>query len=142
MGMKAPDYAELVAQAESAVASVKDPELKRVAFQKVLDDLLGSRPGTDLGKTPPARHTTKSKQSKTPSKRKGPQRYIEEMEGDGFFKKPKTIAQVKAELENRGHHIALTSLSGPLQKLCQRKVFRRQKTKSSGKKQTYAYSEW
>lgn len=35
-----PDYSVLVAQAEMAVASVKDPELKRVAFQKVLDVLL------------------------------------------------------------------------------------------------------
>ena len=33
-------YSELVAQAESAVSAVKDPELKRVAFEKVLDDLL------------------------------------------------------------------------------------------------------
>ncbi len=40
--MKAEDkYAALVAQAERAVASVKDPSLKQIAFQKVLDDLLG-----------------------------------------------------------------------------------------------------
>lgn len=61
---------------------------------------------------------------------------------EGFFKKPKTIAHVKAELENRGHHIPLTSLSGPLQKLCQRKKLRRQRLKTSGKKQTFAYSNW
>lgn len=36
------NYAELVTQAEKAVGSVQDPELRRVAFQKVLDDLLGS----------------------------------------------------------------------------------------------------
>ena len=35
-------YAALVAQAEKAVASVKDPSLKQIAFQKVLDDLLGA----------------------------------------------------------------------------------------------------
>jgi hypothetical protein len=39
------------------------------------------------------------------------------MVDDGFFKKPKTISEVKAELENRGHHIPLTSLSGPMQAL-------------------------
>jgi len=49
---------------------------------------------------------------------------------------------VKAELENRGHHIALTSLSGPLQKLTLKKQLRRQKTKTAGKKQTYSYSNW
>jgi hypothetical protein len=34
------DYSEVVAQAEKAVASVKDPDLKKIAFQKILDDLL------------------------------------------------------------------------------------------------------
>ena len=42
---KAPDYSSLVADAEKAVQSVKDPELKRIAFQKVLDDLLGGGGG-------------------------------------------------------------------------------------------------
>ncbi len=64
------------------------------------------------------------------------------MIGEGFFKKPKTITQVKAELENRGHHIPMTSLSGPLQTLCQQRVLRRQKGKTEGTKQIYAYSEW
>jgi hypothetical protein len=41
-----PDYAQLVAQAEKAVAAVTDPELKRIAFQKVLDDLLAA--GSEL----------------------------------------------------------------------------------------------
>jgi hypothetical protein len=43
-----PGYAELVAQAEKAVAGVADPELKRLAFQKVLDDLSASRSSTSL----------------------------------------------------------------------------------------------
>lgn len=64
------------------------------------------------------------------------------MADEGFFKKPKTIAQVKAELENRGHHIPLTSLSGPLQKLCQHRVLRRQRSKGNGKKMVFTYTEW
>lgn len=136
-------YAELVAQAERAVANVKDPELRRAAFEKILDDLLGSR------RTPPAQPAAAARsraaaQSSSPRKGKGlsgPKAYIEDLVRDGHFKKPKTISQVKAELENRGHHIPLTSLSGPLQKLCQEKVLRRQKTTSGGK-QTYSYSEW
>ncbi len=42
---KPTDYSALVADAEKAVQSVKDPELKRIAFQKVLDDLLSSGGG-------------------------------------------------------------------------------------------------
>lgn len=135
------DYPELVAQAEKAVAGVKDPELRRIAFQKILDDLLGSagspvqRRGVAANKRPTMGEKPKR------AARGGPQAYVEELTKEGFFKKPKTIANVKAELENRGHHIPLTSLSGPLQKLCQRRTLRRQPVKS-GKKQTFAYSHW
>jgi hypothetical protein len=137
-----PDYAKLVSQAEKAVSGVTDPELKRVAFQKVLDDLLvlaaSDRHGTKAA-SPRRKAGTKVPDSKA---RRGPQGYITELIGDGFFAKPKTIAQVKAELENRGHHIPITSLSGPLQALCQKRALRRQKSKISDGKQTYAYSEW
>lgn len=135
------NYQDLVAQAEKAVGGVKDPELRRIAFQKILDDLLvhSASPGKRRECTATVRPATGSK-AKRPGKG-GTQAYVDEIVDEGFFKKPKTIANVKAELENRGHHIPLTSLSGPLQKLCQRKSLRRQKVKS-GKKQTFAYSNW
>lgn len=135
------DYSELVAQAEKAVAGVKDPELRRIAFQKILDDLLGgSASSTRPHKAAAKKRSTVGEKSKRPT-RGGPQAYVEELVEEGFFNKPKTIANVKAELENRGHHIPMTSVSGPLQKLCQRKTLRRQRVKS-GKKQTFAYSHW
>src|SRR5437879_4297655 len=124
------NYPDLVAQAEKAVAGVKDPELRRIAFQKILDNLLGGtaasamRHGTGAKKRPAA-----SEQPKRATKG-GPQAHVEELVEEGFFKRLKTIANVKAELENRVHHIPLTSLSGPLQKLCQRRLLRRQRVKS------------
>lgn len=138
-----PNYPELVAQAEAAVSSVNDPELKRIAFQKILDDLLGGSAGAAK------QHKEKgvpSKASRSVTKAKaspkgGPQAYIEELVDEKYFAKPKTIANVKAELENRGHHIPLTSISGPLQVLCQRRTLRRQKI-ASGNKQSFAYSDW
>jgi hypothetical protein len=137
------DYGDLVAKAEKAVAAVKDPELRRIAFQKILEDLL-SAPHKPIAKAAYGHSTVHVIPRKSkPSGKGGPQAYVAELADDGFFKKPKTIAQVKAELENRGHHIALTSLSGPLQTLCQRKVLRRQKAAGSDKqKQTFAYSDW
>ena len=140
-------YEQLVAQAEAAVSKVKDGELRRVAFEKILDDLLSAEhksPNSvdtkrkanapEKKKTGPRRSTTK--------RRGGPQTYVGELATEGFFKKPKTLSQVKAELENRGHHIPLTSLSGPLQKLCQRRTLRRNRTNGDGRKQTFAYSDW
>ena len=133
-------YAELVKQAENAVSSVKDAELRRVAFERVLNDLLDSGGGTGGSRVVRGRSSAAKKAGAKPNakKRGGPQAYVEEMVDDGFFKKPKTISAVKAELENRGHHIPLTSLSGPMQKLCQRKILRRQK--ADGK--TFSYSNW
>lgn len=144
------NYEDLVKQAEQAVGPVKDPELKRIAFEKILDALL---------ETPEAQRDikTKSKKStarrlsgrkstegqKTTKKRAGTAAYIEELIDEQFFAKPKTIAAVKAELGNRGHHIPLTSLSGPLQSLCQRKRLRREKSQSNdGGKKAFAYSNW
>lgn len=132
-------YSELVAQAERAVAGVKDAELRRVAFERVLGDLLGGVEESATRRAHPARRVAKQPHGKSASKKRGgPQSHIDEMVADGFFKKPKTISEVKAELENRGHHIPVTSLSGPMQKLCQRKVLRRQK--ADGK--TFSYSNW
>jgi hypothetical protein len=135
------NYPELVAQAEKAVAGVKDAELRRIAFQKILDDLLGGSASPSRSRKAAAKKGITAGDKPKRAAQSGPQAYVEELVNEGFFRKPKTIANVRAELENRGHHIPLTSLSGPLQKLCQRKILRRQRVKS-GKKQTFAYSNW
>ncbi len=139
-------YTELVSQAEAAVSGVKDAELRRVAFEKILNDLLsGGR--ADRDDTVAAEKKTSSGQKRKPSTsartspRGGPLAYVSEMIDDGFFKKVKTMGEVKAELENRGHHIPFTSLSGPLQKLCQNRRLRRQKMDRGGKK-AFGYSNW
>jgi hypothetical protein len=142
--MKKPKpYGELVTQAEDATRAIKDPELRRVAFERVLDDLLSGSAGTTQADARAAKHLRRSAPAKA-KKSRGPKGYIRELFDDGFFKKPKTIAEVKAELANHGHHIALTSLSGPLQSLCQDRVLRRHKAKSGdkAKKASYNYSEW
>jgi hypothetical protein len=148
--MAAPNYPALVEQAEKAVQSVKDPELKRIAFQKVLDDLLAADGGSSERREKTAGNRARRKPNKGESggaKKKpasGPRAYIREMHEEGFFKKPKTITDVKVELENRGHHIPMTSLSGPLQGLCKDRVLRRQRTEGKGKsaKKTFSYSNW
>jgi hypothetical protein len=135
-------YPELVAEAEKAVVGIKDAELRRVAFERVLDDLMSTaRPSARVSK--PQR--SGSERSSAPAKKaRGPKAYVRRLVDDGFFKKPKTISEVKAELANQGHHIVLTSLSGPLQQLCKDRVLRRHKSKAGpkDKKAAYNYSEW
>jgi hypothetical protein len=141
-------YAAIVAEAVEAVAAVKDPELRTVAFEKILATLLeGQTAPASRGDTRPGR--TGSKKA-TPAGRSGgkksggPKAYVEALIDEGFFKKQRTIADVKAELANGGRHIALTSLSGPLQALTQERRLRRQKAaaKNGGSKTTYAHSNW
>ena len=144
------NYDNLVRQAEQAVAPVKDPELKRIAFEKILDALLEAPDAHRDIETKSRRSKTKRSSASAPAerqnarkKRSGTAAYIEELIDEQFFAKPKTIVAVKAELANRGHHIPLTSLSGPLQGLCQRKRLRREKSQSTnGGKKAFAYSNW
>lgn len=138
------NYSELVTAAEKAVEAVKNPALRRLAFQKVLDDMLGATPtrGNEPKRRASADTARNAATRDSKAKKGGPQFYVEELANERFFKKPKTISQVRIELKNRGHHLPVTSLSGPLQKLCQRKVLRRQKTEDATKKGSFAYSEW
>lgn len=131
-----------VAEAEAAVAAVKDPNLKVAAFEKVLQHLLSA---SDSGGQRPVKPSlaprTPSAARARPTGRSGPQARIEELIAEGFFKKPRTLGDVKSQLANRGFHIARTSLSGPLQALCQKKLLRRQKG-IAGDKDAFGYSNW
>src|SRR4051794_33395700 len=101
------NYAELVLQAEKAVAGVKDPDLKQIAFKKILDSLFDAKsvePKKVLGQRKKPNPAT----SRKASSKGGPKAYIEELVTDDFFKTPKTINEVKSELENLGHHIVVT----------------------------------
>lgn len=124
-----------VAEAESAVASIKDPELRLAAFEKILQHLLESQ-ANPVKKT---RLVTAASKTKALA---GPTGRIADLIDDGFFKKPRSITEVKAELANRGHHIALTALSTPLQRLCKAKRLRRQKGTASGRAGSYGYTNW
>ncbi len=142
-----PDYSEIVRQAESAVASIKDGDLKTIAFGKILDTLLGQGGNAkDQTHGPAPRRSARRKRTPSaaakPAKRKGgPKGYLEELIDEEFFKTPKTLASIRAELGNRGHHIPVTSLSRPMMLLCQARQLRRQKAKD-GKKQVFTYSNW
>ena len=143
-------YAAMVAEAEASVSAVKDPELRRVAFEKVLMTLLergrsksGGR-GQSAGSERASQAIEKANKRPGGAERQGPKGHVEALIDDGFFKEQRTIAEVKAELAIRGHHIALTSLSGPLQRLTQERRLRRQKVAPDGKgsKAAFSYSNW
>jgi len=78
-------------------------------------------------RTPRKRRSSKASSGlkKERINRKGPQALLEELAGDSFFKAKRTIAEVQAKLEEKGHIYALHSLSTPLLRLTRTKVLRR-----------------
>jgi len=138
MTTSANDLKRLVAEAEAAVADVKDPELKAAAFEKILERLLST------GQSEPAKPKGGSRAVAAPVPKKvkdGPTARIEDLIEAKFFKKPRTLADVKTELANQGHHIPNTTLSPLLLALCRKKKLRRQKG-IAGDKSGYGYTNW
>ncbi len=77
---KGAEYAAMVAEAEASVSAVKDPELRRVAFEKILGTLLEgtqARPREQKAArrvrraAPGIERTTKAKGTATSARAKG-----------------------------------------------------------------------
>lgn len=138
------EYQQKISLAETAVSDMADPQLKQVAFAKILEQLLSQ--GTDDRRrpTPLAKDTTQrhSQQRSRDGIARGPVGLIEVLVNEQFFQHGKSLRDVQAELQNRGHRIPRTSLSGPLQGLCRRRALRRMKEMSSSGKTVYVYSNW
>jgi len=127
------DYAALVRQAEAAVGTMKDAELRKIAFEKILSRLMGdglapSNRQPACPETTKARTVTYTGKVRTEkASRGGPIACIQELVNEGFFNQQRTMGDLKTELANRGRHFPRTSLSAPLQRLTQGRVLRRQK---------------
>jgi len=134
------DYAKMVKEAQEAVESLKDAELKGIAFGRILETLLGQQAEAPDAEKPTRK--LRGKRTTPPGKKKtGPTGQIEQLIQEGFFRNPKTLAAVKAELANRGHHLPLTTLSPTMMALCQKRRLRRQKV-TDGQKSVFKYSNW
>jgi len=131
------DFQSIIKEAEQAVQSVKDPALKAVAFGKVIDALIGN----DGSPPPRAERTRRGRHVPQGGKKSGTSGVLQELVDRDFFGSQRSLSDIKTELANGGHHVPLTSLSGPMQALCKRRILRREK-KTVGNKQTYVYSNW
>lgn len=135
------ELSKLVIKAQESVSDVKDKELKKIAFEKILDHLLNHQTEVVNPKVDFKKNVTSKIKNKTQKKKLGTMAYIQDLVDDNFFSEPRLLSEVQEELRNRGHHIVVTSLSSPMQKLTKSKVLRRQKSKGEGKS-TFTYSNW
>jgi hypothetical protein len=60
----------------------------------------------------------------------------EDLREDGFFKKPKSLGEIKSKLADLGHNYPLTGLSGPMRTEVKNRRLRRFKEKGK-----YVYAE-
>lgn len=132
--------AEIIAEAEKAVTKTTDPELRRIAFDRVLQHLLqtGLPERTVTHKTTPIQ-TVRAKKAEKDSAKPGPKAWLQELADEGFFKTPKTNAAIRAALDEGGHILKPTDLTFPLSSLVKEKVLRRKKMapEEGGKSQVH-----
>ena len=124
---------ELRRQAEKAVEDMRDGEFKLKAFEVILNHLLSpgkAEPGLESSGAPkakPGKYKSADIDSESIAGR------ILVLKDEGFTKAPKTIGEIRAELQAHGWHYPVTTLSGELIRLVQKRKLRRQKVKVGNK---------
>lgn len=122
---------DLRKQAEEAVADMVEGPLKLKAFEVVLERLLAAEQGGvphlesqkgAIAKQGPTTGPKDQGKPKTPTS--CPERILV-LRDEGFFNTPRTISEIRDHLQVLGWTYPVTSLSGPLQRLAQRRELRR-----------------
>ena len=134
------DFLTAIKRAESLVASLADEKLRAVAFEIVLQRIIGEgdlsqpRVSTEKARTQPRAESHEQPRVKPSRAKNGPSAWVEDLHKEGFFSTPKTITDVVAEVRSRGHHVASKDVTFPLVRLVDLKRVRR-RPGQSGKSQ-------
>lgn len=132
------DFAQIILDAEQAVGNIADSELKKIAFDRVLERLLQIgflKSGEETQKA----KSSKNKNDKDNSSKPGPKTWVRELVDEDFFTTPRTNGAIRLALDERGHILKATDLTNPLDGLVKEKVLRRKKmpTEDNGKDQVH-----
>jgi hypothetical protein len=132
--MNAKKLIQLRKEAEAAVADMPDGEVKVKAFEVILSHLLGKPSSGSSSKhvENESGDDTKAETKKSSSKAKTANSLngrILVLKEEDFFSSPRAISEVRDELQAHGWHYPLTTLSGALIALVQKRELRRQKIK-------------
>jgi len=126
-------------KAEKSIADMPDGDLKIKAFEVMLHHLLSNASGgiavgsNGKSRTSKKNNPSTSGQANTLSER------ILLLQAEGFFDSPKPIASIREGLKVYGWHYPVTTLSGTLQSLVQKRKLRRERVKDNNK-QVWKYS--
>jgi hypothetical protein len=123
-----PQLAEIIAEAEKAVTNITDPDLRRVAFDRLLQHLLQTGlPKRIVTRKTATAQTTSARKAEKDSAKLGPKAWLQELAVEGFFKTPRANVAIRAALDERGHILKPTDLTHPLASLVKEKILRRKK---------------
>ena len=147
------DSLELAAAVEcaaAAVAEVKDEELRRIAFDRILQHLLGmdgsNRPAA--APEPRSEHAPRLKARARSGSRSsvtaGPKNWVAELIADGLFDEPRSGPAIVEALNERGHNVTYQDLTRQLVSLTKERKLRRKKMPGGrdGKQPVWHYSNW
>jgi hypothetical protein len=130
---------ELRKQAEKSVTDMPEGELKLKAFEVILTHLLSSGKA-DVATPPASGAKAKAEAAEVADmEAKSTAGRILVLKNEGFFKSPKSIGQVREELQAHGWHYPVATLSGELMGLVQKRKLRRQRGKL-GNKSVWLYT--
>ena len=132
---------ELRKEAEHAVHDMPDGDLKLKAFETILTHLLSGNSSADAEPVRRAKKAASKTQKETsPTIPKSFGDRVLSLKAEGFFNEQKSIADIRQELKKYGWHYPVTSMSGPLQALVQRKALRRERVDDDEGRKGWKYS--
>src|SRR6266446_6426762 len=127
---------ELRKQAEDAVQTMPDGDMKVKAFEVILAHLLSGGESvtsqTEVRGSPQPGEEGKRRAGRAPSPTASGRILV--LRDEGYFKSQRTIGEVREELSAHGWHYPVTSLSGPLQSLVRQQDLRRVRVNHGTKK--------
>jgi hypothetical protein len=132
---------EIRKQAEAAVHDMPDGELKTKAFETILAHLLSNAGDGNKGEPAPGKGPTRPPKKQIPDK--APTTAVERilmLKAGKFFDSQKSIAEVREELKKHGWHYPVTTLSGRLQAIVQKRELRREKVTDEDQRSGWKYS--
>lgn len=135
------NLAEIVTEAEKAASIVSNLELRKIAFDRILEHLLqtGFHP---VGKIKTVKTSSKTKTPKDLKAKPGTKTWLEELIDDDFFKTPKSGKDILKALDERGHILKSTDITMPLSLLVNDKKLRRRKMTTEGSKSQLHWHNW
>lgn len=133
-----------VETAQSVTAGLSDPQLRSIAFAKVLDHLLaGGVPESRPPNGPDPAPRPRSPKTVSSPPRNGPMAWVETLRAEAFFSKPKSLAEVTEAVRAQGHNIESKNVTDPLEKSVQSKALRRERRANEGAKRgVWMYSNY